>query len=72
MDEFSIFDDSQSLGSGFVIHPDGTSVSMITDDFTHGSELDTDTEDTGTASTPLAQLIGRSVLNVFNTNKVRW
>lgn len=63
MDDFSLYDDGQSLGSGFMIHPDGGSVSIITDDFTHSS-------DEVSVETPLAHIIGRSVFSVFASNKV--
>ena len=63
MDDFSLYDDGQSLGSGFVIHPGGGSVSIITDDFTHSSDEET-------VETPLAHIIGRSVFNVFTSNKI--
>jgi hypothetical protein len=51
-DDFSLVDDEQSLGSGFVIRPRTDSVSIITDDF-QGSVSSSSTE------TPLAQIIGR-------------
>lgn len=51
-DDFSLVDEEQSLGSGFVIRPRNDSVSIITDEF-QDSVSSTSTE------TPLAQIIGR-------------
>lgn len=52
-DDFSLVDDEQSLGSGFVIRPRNDSVSIITDDFRESASSSSSTE------TPLAQIIGR-------------
>jgi hypothetical protein len=53
LDDFSLEEDQQSLGSGFVIAPQSQSVSIITDEF-EASVLSGSTQDT-----PLAQIIGR-------------
>lgn len=51
-DDFSLVDDEQSLGSGFVIRPRNDSVSIITDDFQESVS-------SSSTETPLAQIIGR-------------
>ena len=51
-DDFSLVDEEQSLGSGFVIRPRNDSVSIITDEFQ-------DSVSSSSTETPLAQIIGR-------------
>lgn len=53
LDDFSLEEDQQSLGSGFVIAPQSQSVSIITDEF------EASVSSGSTQDTPLAQIIGR-------------
>jgi len=53
LDDFSLQEDQQSLGSGFVIAPQNESVSIITDEF------EASVSSGSTQDTPLAQIIGR-------------
>ena len=63
-DEFSLSgdEDSQVLGDGFIITPRPESVSLMTDDILM------DFSETATTNTPLAEIIGKSVMKMFGTS----
>ena len=65
-DEVSLSGDkgSQVLSDGFVITPQPESISLMTDDI---YILNMDESDTSTMDTPLAEIISKSVMNIFSS-----